>query len=143
MTTPYPMGGRTADAVAPDTPPDSGRLAFGDDVRLPWLEADDDEDDFRSGGSGRIAGLLVPGLLVLALALIGGGIWWATRGHKDALPADGSIITAPQQPYKARPQDPGGKTFAGTGDTSFAVSQGRTRPAKLGGAPETVAGAGG
>ena len=46
--------------------------------------------------------------------------------------ADGGVIEAPAQPYKEKPTDPGGKTFQGTGDTSFAVSEGETRTARLG-----------
>lgn len=118
-------------------PLDTGRLAFGDDdVRLPWLEADDeDEEDYQGYNTGQLIGLLVLGLL--AIAVIGGGIWWAMQHRKNnQLQADGSIIAAPKQPYKERPKDPGGKTFEGTGDTSFAVSEGQTRPAKLSDRPE-------
>jgi SPOR domain len=101
-----------------------------DDVRLPWLEsADDDYED--ASGSGQTIGLIALGLL--ALALIVGAIWWLTRRGTDDTPvADGSVIEAPDGPYKERPKDPGGKTFDGTGDTSFAVSEGQTRPAQLG-----------
>jgi hypothetical protein len=54
--------------------------------------------------------------------------------HQDVVQvADGSVIAAPKQPYKELPKNPGGKTFEGTGDTSFAVSEGQTRPAKLSG----------
>jgi hypothetical protein len=111
---------------------ETGRLAFGDDeVRLPWLEADDDEEEYQGYNTGQLASLIVLG--VLALAVIVGGIWWATHhGKEAALVADGSVIPAPKQPYKEKPKDPGGKTFAGTGDTSFAVSEGKTRPARLG-----------
>ena len=71
---------------------------------------------------------------LLALGLIVGAIWWATRqGGDEALVADGSTIAAPGQPYRERPKDPGGKTFEGTGDTSFAVSEGQNRSARIGG----------
>ena len=114
-------------------PADNGRLAFGDDeVRLPWLESDgDDRDDIGGYNGGQLLGLLLFGLL--AIGLIGGGIWWAMSHRKDdVLVADGSVIAAPQEPYKERPKDAGGKTFAGTGDTSFAVSEGQSRPGRLG-----------
>ncbi len=120
---------------------ETGRLEFGDeDVRLPWLETDgDDEDDFRGHNSGQLITLIILGLL--AIGVIGGGIWWALSHRKDeVLVADGSVLEAPAQPYKERPKDPGGKTFAGTGDTSYAVSEGQTRPARLGdSAPKTAA----
>jgi len=47
------------------------------------------------------------------------------------LVADGSIVPADSRPYKEAPKDPGGKTFDGTGDTSFAVSEGKNKPAQL------------
>jgi nitrogen fixation-related uncharacterized protein len=115
-------------------PLDTGQLAFADEeVRLPWLEADDDdEEDYRQYGAGQLFSLLLLG--VLALVVIGGGLWWALHHRKqDVQVADGSVIAAPRQPYKELPKHPGGKTFEGTGDTSFAVSEGQTRPAKLGG----------
>ena len=102
-----------------------------DDVRLPWLEGEDDEDEYRGGGGGQIALLAL--MAVAALALIIGGLWWFTRGSGEgALVADGGVIQAPDQPYKEKPADPGGKTFQGTGDTSFAVSEGEIRTARLG-----------
>jgi len=109
------------------------RLALDeDDAPLPWLESGDEEFEEEQGsGTGRILGLVVGSLV--ALAAIVGGIWWAThRNDGGALVADGSVIAAPKQPYKEAPKDPGGKTFAGTGDSSFVVSEGQTRPARLG-----------
>ena len=107
------------------------QLALDDEVRLPWLEAgDDDDDQFEGRNAGQLIALLVMG--VVALAVIGGGIWWALSHRKDeVLVADGSVLPAPKQPYKEAPKDPGGKTFAGTGDTSFAVAKGQTRPVQL------------
>lgn len=125
------------DYPADDSPLETERLALDDgEERLPWLEsADDDYDDGEDSGTGRLLAMGLAGLVVLA-ALVG-GIWWATRGDTDpALLADGSTIAAPTTPYKEAPKDPGGRKMAGTGDTSFAVSEGQTRPARLGdGAP--------
>jgi hypothetical protein len=134
----FPSAHDGGGARSDEGPLDTGRLAFGDDdVRLPWLEADDeDEDDYQGYNTGQLIGLLALGLL--AIVVIGGGIWWAMQHRKENLvPADGSVIAAPKQPYKERPKNPGGKTFEGTGDTSFAVSEGQTRPAKLGDRPDT------
>ncbi len=127
-----PLIGSEADPIAAN--PDELQLGE-DDVRLPWLEGEDDEDDYRGGGGGQIALLAV--MAVAALALIIGGIWWFTRDKRDGtMVADGGVIEAPAEPYKEKPENPGGKTFQGTGDTSFAVSEGETRPARLGDAAE-------
>lgn len=111
--------------------PQTDRLRFGEEERLPWLEADDDEDDYEGADSARILGFVIAGLVVLA-ALVG-GVWWLThRTSDDTLVADGSTIEAPATPYKEAPKDPGGKTFDGTGDSAFVVSAGKTPPARLG-----------
>ena len=111
---------------------ESGRLALNDeDMSLPWLESDDDEIDQQGSGTGRLA-VFAAGAFLL-LAVIVGSLWWlSNRSSGGELVADGSTIKAPAQPYKETPGNPGGKTFAGTGDTSFAVSVGQTRPARLG-----------
>lgn len=102
-----------------------------EEQRLPWLEGDPDEEDDRGAGAGQIALL---GLAAIALlAIVVGGIWWATRAGPDAdLVADGGIIDAPEGPYKERPEDPGGRVASGTGDTAFAVAEGETRPMRVG-----------
>jgi SPOR domain len=114
-------------------PLETERLALEDgEERLPWLESSSDEDDseFEGGDGTRMLGFFVMGLV--ALGVLVGAIWWAThRGPDPKLVADGSTIAAPAGPYKEAPKDPGGKTFDGTGDSSFAVSEGQTRPGKL------------
>lgn len=110
--------------------PDTDRLALDDDgEKLPWLESsDDDEED--AVDSGRIIGFALIGLVAL-LAILG-GIWFATSRHSgDTAVADGSTIEAPDEPYKTRPEDPGGKKFAGTGDTSFKVGEGQTSEGQI------------
>ena len=116
-------------------------LAFTQqDARLPWLEADDDFEEPGMPG-GRKAALVI--IAVLALAVIGGGGYWLLQqGPGTAVVADGSTIEAPKGPYKMKPADPGGTTALGTGDTSFAVAEGR-RPANRvagaeGGPPPSV-----
>ena len=106
------------------------RLDLDDEERLPWLESVDDDDEDEGSDTGRLVMLLIAGLVVLAAVV--GGIWWAT--HRDAdteLVADGSVVPAPAAPYQEAPQDPGGKTFAGTGDTSYSVSEGKTVTPRL------------
>lgn len=96
----------------------------GDAMR--WLESPDDD---RTGAidGGRVLGFVV--VAALLLAAIGGGTWWMLRATDGR--ADGSLIHAEAKPYKVRPDQPGGKTFAGTGDSSYAVSRGQTRGAAL------------
>jgi hypothetical protein len=99
-------------------------LGLDDDERLPWLESADDIDADEGFDGGRVIGFVLLGMV--ALAMIVGAVWFATnRGGPG--PADGSLIRAEKGPYKVAPDDPGGKTFAGTGDTSYAVAQGENR----------------
>jgi hypothetical protein len=112
---------------------ESGELDLGDeDVRLPWLEGDDDDEfDDRGSGTGQLIVLVLLG--VVALGLIVGGIWWWQRDRPDeTLVADGATIAAPATPYKTKPANPGGDVVAGTGDTSFAVAEGQTRQVRMG-----------
>jgi len=105
-------------------------LADGDE-RLPWLESDDD-DEQPGVDTGRLVALAAVGLLVIVLAF--GAYWLFTRDTADeALVADGSTIEAPDEPYRTRPEDPGGREVAGTGDTSFEVAEGRTVEGRVAG----------
>jgi hypothetical protein len=49
------------------------------------------------------------------------------------------MIEANKEPYKVAPADPGGKTFEGTGDASFKVSEGEKPAANLGGSAAPAA----
>lgn len=106
--------------------------------RLPWLESaeDDDEDGYYASDASRL--LLFALLGLLAMLAIVGALWWFSGGNSGPQQADGSVIAAPDAPYKEAPKDPGGKTFDGTGDSSFAVSEGQTRPGTLGSASEAA-----
>ena len=107
-------------------------LENDDESRLPWLEGADDEEDYSSGNTAQLLGFVLLGLV--ALGVIVGGIWWfSNRDSEGEQVANGSVIEAPDAPYKEKPENPGGKTFEGTGDSSFAVSEGQSRPAQLGG----------
>ena len=98
------------------------RLALGEDERLPWLDSADDVDH-QAQDSGRMAGFVALGLLALA-ALIG-GVYWVSHTQTPSAQADGSLIEASKTPYKVEPANPGGKTFEGTGDSSYKVSEGK------------------
>lgn len=111
-----------------DQPP---QLDLGDeDVRLPWLEGEDDEFE-EQGSSGMGQGLLLAVLGLIAIGLIVGGVFWAVRKPERQLVADGGVIAAPKEPYKTQPQNPGGEVVAGTGDTSFAVAEGQSRSPRI------------
>lgn len=116
---------------------DEDELAFeddelglvSDDDALPWLESSD-YDEVESVDAWRVTGFVVLGLVVLSLLI--GGIWYFTNRGEDGTPiADGSTIEAPDTPYKERPEDPGGKTFEGTGDMAPAVGEGESREGRL------------
>jgi len=105
--------------------------------RLPWLESaeDDDGGEYEGYDTSRLLVLFLGGLAVLAAVV--GGIWWATnRGPDPELVADGSVVAAPAEPYKTAPANPGGKTFDGTGDVSFAASEGQSRPPVMAGSAD-------
>ena len=126
-----PEGGAPESDAGFEPPP---QLDLGDEeVRLPWLEGDeDDEEDARGSGMGQ--GLVLVLLGLVAIGVIVGGLFWAMRDRPDAqLVADGGVIEAPAEPYKTRPDDPGGQVVDGTGDTSFAVAEGQTRSPRIDG----------
>ena len=127
------------DAAGPDgidgEPLETEQLALADeDERLPWLESSDDDaiDDYAASDTSQT--LRLGALALAALVAIVGGIYWVSHRNPDpALVADGSLVQAEGKPYKEVPKDPGGKTFDGTGDTSFAVSEGKNKPAQMAG----------
>ena len=113
----------------PLSPHEHERLDLDDGDRLPWLESDD-EEYLESVSTGRVILVVVLGLLVLGAAI--GGIWWYTHHRAAGQPVpDGSTVAALPGPYKEAPKNPGGKTYQGTGDTSYVVSQGHDRQAQL------------
>ena len=105
-------------------------LAFAhEDERLPWLETDD-EADGQGVDTGRVVAFLIGALVLLGLVI--GALWWAFRDRSDTeMVADGSTIEAPDGPYKTRPDNPGGAEAIGTGDTSFAVAEGKGPEGKV------------
>ncbi len=97
--------------------------------RLPWLSSAEDDRDAALDPA-RVWAVVLTGFALLLLIV--GGVWWTThRRDADTRLADGSVIAAPPGPIKVAPQDPGGKTFDGTGDSSFTVSQGHVPGATL------------
>jgi len=115
-----------------DEPLETEQLPLADEEeRLPWLESSDEDEEGYEGSD--VSNTLRLALMALvALVAIVGGIYWVTHRNPDpTLVADGSVVPADSRPYKEAPKDPGGKTFDGTGDTSFAVSEGKTKQAQI------------
>lgn len=100
-----------------------GELDLLADDSLPWLEADEDEE----GGSDNTQIILL-GLILLGIPIAAVGTVWlfGSKVSEGELTADGSVIAAPQGPIKERPEDPGGKEFAGTGTVAPIVGEGGT-----------------
>ena len=97
--------------------------------RLPWLGAEDEEEREAGFATSRLVMLGVLSLVVVgALVAVA---WFAMGATSDEPPADGSLVEAPDGPYKVRPEDAGGKVHPGTGQTSFAVGEGKTREGRL------------
>lgn len=107
---------------------DDGELDLADTDSLPWLESEDEDEDAGTIDGWQIAGFLA-GAAGLLAALVG-GVWFLTNrvAPSEAVP-DGSVIAAPEGPVKLRPEDPGGKQFAGTGNVAPVVGEGGSRPA--------------
>ncbi len=113
-----------------DAGPDElgGELDLADTDNLPWLESDGEDEEAGGLDIGQILGFA--GVLVLVLAAVVGAVWYVSNrtGAADVV-ADGSVIEAPAGPIKERPEDPGGKQFAGTGNVAPLVGEGETREA--------------
>lgn len=102
-------------------------LDLTEEESLPWLEADEDDDDGRSGVDiAQIVGFALI-LAVVAGVILSALYYFTNRSGDDAPIADGSTIEAPEGPLRERPEDPGGREFAGTGDVAPVVGEGGTR----------------
>ena len=122
--------GADADFEGPIEAEEQLALADGEE-RLPWLESDDDLEQ-PGVDTGRIVAFAAVGLLALVL-ILGALLWFTGDRGADELVADGSVIEAPDEPYRTRPDDPGGREVAGTGETSFEVAEGRTVEGRIAG----------
>lgn len=102
-------------------------LGLGEPDSLPWLESDEEEEGAGGIDTSQIM-LFALGLIAL-LGLAVAGVWYFTnRAAGGEVVADGSVIAAPEGPVKQRPDDPGGKTFDGTGNVAPVVGEGGSRP---------------
>lgn len=115
---------------------DEGELDLADTDSLPWLESDETDDDAGGIDAGQILVFLAG--LVLLLGVVVTGVWYVSkRAAGGEVVADGSIIAAPEGPIKERPEEAGGKEFAGTGSVAPVVGEGGSRPAVVAEKPIT------
>lgn len=106
-----------------------------DDDRLPWLESA--EEDYVEGPAWqRVVMLVALGLALIAAVVL--GISWF-KNDEAGPKGTGELIAAPAEPYKIKPENPGGMQVDGEGETALATSQGKAGGAaiNLDGAPET------
>ena len=93
---------------------------LGDEDRLPWLEAVEEDEDQGGPSVVKLIGAIVIGLA--AIALIVGGLFWV--GNRSRTGGNGEVIAAPEGDYKVRPDQPGGMNVSGEGGTAAAASAG-------------------
>ena len=108
---------------------------YSDEDRLPWLEAVEEEEREEGPSVAKMIAWIVIGLF--AIAVVVGGLFWA--GNRSQPGGNGEIIAAPEGDYKVKPENPGGMTVDGEGDTAFAASEGAEPRGQLdtSAAPET------
>ena len=100
-------------------------LDLAPESSLPWLESEEDDSDAGAFDTRQII-LFALGLLIFGAALVG-LVWYVSnRLSSAALEPDGSVIAAPEGPIRERPENPGGKEFAGTGNLAPLVGEGGT-----------------
>lgn len=95
-------------------------MELGDEDRLPWLEAVDEEGAREGPSAAKLIAFVVIGLV--AIGLVVGGLFW--MGNRDSADGEPRLITAPKGDYKVKPEEPGGMKVEGEGDTAFAASEG-------------------
>jgi cell division protein FtsN len=111
-------------------------LGLDDPDRLPWLETADGYE-YEDGASPlKVAAMVLGGLALLAAIV--GLIYWAQRNQSGGATGNGELIAAQEGDYKVKPDEAGGKTFEGEGDSAFAASEGKKTGATI--APSAKAG---
>ena len=100
---------------------------IGEDDRLPWLEAVEEDEEPGGPSLAKLVGAIVIGLV--AIGIIVGGLFWL--GNRNSAGGDGEVIAAPEGDYKVRPDQPGGMNVAGEGDTAYAASEGAEPKGRL------------
>jgi hypothetical protein len=91
--------------------------------RLPWLEAVEGDD--ASDGPSPLK--LIMGVLIMLVAIgavVGGLFWMNSRSDSGSATGEPELIKAETGDYKTKPDQAGGMTVEGEGDTAFAASEG-------------------
>lgn len=114
----------------------TNRFALDDPDRLPWLETADGYEYDEGASPLKVAFMVLAGLALLAAIV--GGIYWAQRNKTGGTAGNGELIAAQEGDYKVKPDEAGGKTFEGEGDSAFAASEGTKTGAVI--APTAKAG---
>ena len=104
-------------------------LSLDDPDRLPWLETADGYEYDEGASPLKVAGLVLGGLALLAAIV--GGIYWLQRNQTGGASGTGELIAAQEGDYKVKPDEAGGKTFEGEGDSAFAASEGKKTGATI------------
>lgn len=101
----------------------SSELDLAAEDSLPWLESDEDDSDSGMLDTRQI--ILFAAMLLAFAAFLVGIVWYVSnKVNAPSDEPDGSIIAAPIGPIKERPENPGGKEFAGTGNVAPLVGEG-------------------
>ncbi len=112
------------------------RFALDDPDRLPWLETADGYEYDEGASPLKVAAMVLGGLALLAAIV--GGIYWAQRNQTAGGTGKGELIAAQEGDYKVKPDEAGGKTFEGEGDSAFAASEGKKTGATIAPAAKTA-----
>jgi hypothetical protein len=100
------------------------------DDRLPWLEAV--EEDGKSEGPSALKLIVAVLIGLVAIGGVVGGIFWlGNRGAARHAGAEPELIKAQPGAYKVKPNQPGGMTVEGEGDTAFQASAGADPKGKI------------
>lgn len=105
---------------------DARAETMGEEDRLPWLEAVEEDEGPGAPSAAKLIGAIVIGLV--AIGVIVGGLFWL--GNRSSGGGEGEIIAAPEGDYKVPARDPG-MNVAGEGDTAYAASEGAEPKGRL------------
>jgi hypothetical protein len=104
-------------------------MELRDEDRLPWLEPAEEYEEEDGISPLKLAGFVLAGLV--AIGLIIGGIYYLQGRSGSGASGQGDLIAAQEGDYKVRPDQPGGMTVEGQGDTQFATSEGEAPKGKI------------